>query len=207
MGGLLIKKMHASLSECQHFVNYLAIKVEFFPYFQANGKIRGEGGEGRSKSYNPRKSEVSLLSPVSVVEAWWWSDSYGQMSLLPASLLLALTPTCPCYLPALFSKEQSDLPAGAHLHFCSLAFLLCSFRNHEKHTFPISSSYLKEEKERGGGGWKEGRERESERKRERTKIGRKPCKKMSLTDLFSFGFLSSCFLNLSEKLRPYPHDE
>lgn len=166
MGGLLIKKMHASLSECQRFVNYLAIKVEFFPYFQANGKIRGEGGEGKSKSYNPRKSEFSLLSPVSVVEAWWWSDSYGQMSLPPAPLLLALTPTCPCYLPALFSKEQSDLPAGAHLHFCSLAFLLCSFRNHEKHTFPISSSYLKEEKERGGRRLK-GRKRKREWEKER----------------------------------------
>lgn len=46
-----------------------------------------------------------------------------------------------------------------------------------------------------------------EREREGAKIGRKLWKKMSLTDLFSSGCLSSCFLNLSEKLRPCPHKE
>ena len=58
---------------------------------------------------------------------------------------------------------ESDLAAGAHLRFCSLAFLLCSFRNQEKHTSPISFSYFEEVKK---GGEREG---ERERERERTR--------------------------------------
>lgn len=56
---------------------------------------------------------------------------------------LSLLPSC-----FVLQGAESDLPAGAHLRFCSLAFLLRSFRNQEKQTFPISS-FLKEVKKKG----------------------------------------------------------
>lgn len=167
----------------------------------------GGGGEaGQSRAVPGRLRSASSLSFCwggMVMEGRLWTQVPPACFSAPCTRShLPLLPSC-----FVLRGAESDLAAGAHLRFCSLAFLLCSFRNQEKHTSPISFSYFEEVKKGG--------EREGERERERAsaraqtcaKIGRKPCKKMSLTDLFSFGFLSSCFLNLSEKLRPCPHDE
>jgi len=98
---------------------------------------------------------------------------------------------CPCFfarsLPLVnfllhSPGSRDDLPGCTHLLFLlTSTFLACSFRNWEMHIFP----------KKGGEG-------------EGAKIGRKPCKKMSLTDFFSSGFLSSCSLNLSEKPQALP---
>lgn len=85
-----------------------------------------------------------------------WQRTEVPPACLPAPCAHSHLPLLPsCFV---LQGAKNDLPAGAHLRFCSLAFLLCPFRNQEKHTFPISSSYLKEEK--GGQGEEGGRERE-----------------------------------------------
>lgn len=128
----------------------------------------GGGGEaGQSRAVPGRLRSASSLSFCwggMVMEGRLWTQVPPACFSAPCTRShLPLLPSC-----FVLRGAESDLAAGAHLRFCSLAFLLCSFRNQEKHTSPISFSYFEEVKK---GGEREGeRERERERARARANV-------------------------------------